>query len=404
MKRSRVPLATFFVACLVGLSGCEQVDQVRDHWRGRTPREAYLASLSEAGLAQTAMVQDWVRSSLDAVAGAPAIRLPFQEEGFIAPERADAVAYRVHIGRGQRLNARVDVASQEGTRVFVDLFRVPTDSADALRPVLSADSVPGDFAYEPWRGGDFILRIQPELLRGGRYNVRLSLEAQLAFPVEGKDERALWSLWGGPRDGGRRTHEGVDIFASRGDPVVAAADGVVGRVQTTNLGGKVVWLRDPVRNASLYFAHLDSQVVRSGQRVSVGDTLGFVGNTGNARTTHPHLHFGIYRRGEGPVDPAPFLRQPRGTMAALTADLDLLGSWAHVRDDGIRLRVAPAIRADVVRELERDTPMRIMGGSGSWYHVVLGDGTRGWVAARLAAPMPRPVAASATATADTDGH
>jgi hypothetical protein len=178
----------------------------------------------------------------------------------------------------------------------------------------------------------------------------------------------------------------VDIFARRGTPVLAAADGTVETVDVKPVGGKVVWLRDPARNARLYFAHLDSQVVRPGQRVHVGDTLGFVGNTGNARTTAPHLHFGIYRRGEGAVDPAPFIRRPRGTLAELSADLDRLGSWAHMKNDGTRLRAAPGLRTEVVRELDRATPLRIMGGSGSWYYVVLGDGTRGWVASRLTAP------------------
>ncbi|HAC07583.1 MAG TPA: peptidase M23, partial [Gemmatimonadetes bacterium] len=56
--------------------------------------------------------------------------------------------------------------------------------------------------------------------------------------------------------------------------------GRVNRVGLTNLGGKIVWVRDPVRGANVYYAHLDSQYVRDGDQVQVGDTLGFVGNTG----------------------------------------------------------------------------------------------------------------------------
>lgn len=61
----------------------------------------------------------------------------------------------------------------------------------------------------------------------------------------------------------------------------------------TPRGGKVVWMRDEARGMSLYYAHLDSQHVAAGAYVRPGDTLGFVGKTGNARTTPPHLHFGI---------------------------------------------------------------------------------------------------------------
>ncbi len=247
MKPTPPPTAslTLILAAAVALAACEQVEKARDHFRDLTPHEAYLASLADAGLANTALVEDWIAASREAVEHAPLVQLPFQEEGFIAPEEAGAAAYRLRIGRGQRLTASFDVASEEGTRVFVDLFRVPEDSADALRPVLAADSVPGDFQYEPWRGGEYILRVQPELLRGGHYRVVLRLEAQLAFPVEGRNERAILSGWGADRDAGRRRHEGVDIFAPRGTPVLAAADGVVRRVQVTGLGGKVVWLRDP---------------------------------------------------------------------------------------------------------------------------------------------------------------
>ncbi len=391
MKPSHRSLPVLALALALAAGGCEQVEKARDHWRDRTPHEAYLAALAEAGLAGTALVEDWIAASRSAVAAAPLVPLPFQEEGFIAPEEAGATAYRLRIGRGQRLTGHVDVASTEGTRVFVDLFRVPDDSTDALRPVLSADSVPGDFAYEPWRGGEFILRVQPELLRGGHYKVVLRLEAQLAFPVQGRDERAIMSGWGAERDGGRRSHEGVDIFAQRGTPVLAAADGVVGRVEVTRLGGKVVWVHDAARNANLYFAHLDSQAVHPGERVRIGDVLGFVGNTGNARTTHPHLHFGIYRRGEGAVDPAPFLRRPRGALAELTADVGRLGAWRRTGDGEIHLRVAPTRRAGVVREVEGYTPVRLLGGSGDWYRVRLPDGTTGYVAARLTEPLDRPI-------------
>ena len=88
------------------------------------------------------------------------------------------MGYRLTIGRGQRLTASVSLKSGEETRVFVDLFRMAENEDDPPRPILSTDSVPGTFEHEPWRGGDFLLRIQPELLRGGTYTVTLRLEAQ----------------------------------------------------------------------------------------------------------------------------------------------------------------------------------------------------------------------------------
>jgi hypothetical protein len=310
------------------------------------------------------------------------------------------MAYRVTIPRGKKLTAAVELESEDGTRVFVDLFRVPASESDPPRPVVSVDSVPGEFVHEPWRSGDFILRLQPELLRGGQYRVRLRLDAQLAFPVEGHGMRAVQSVFGADRDAGRRSHAGVDIFARRGTPVLATSAGIINRVDVTNLGGKVVWLRDPVRAANIYYAHLDSQHVANGDRVQAGDTLGFVGNSGNAITTPPHLHFGIYRRGEGPVDPDPFLRPPRGELAEMTADLGRLGQWVRMSNDGIRLRAAPGLGAPVLRELAEHTPLRVLGGSGEYFRVALPDGAQGYVAARLTEGADDPVASEIVARSE----
>jgi murein DD-endopeptidase MepM/ murein hydrolase activator NlpD len=388
-------MATGMMA-LLALSACEEVERVQDRFRDLTPYEAYQESLAEAGLAETALARDWLAAGRRAVEGAAPVSLPFEEEGFIAAEEPGAMAYRVSVGRGQRLTAEVTLAGAADTRLFVDLFRVPASPDDMPRPIYSSDSIPGSFAHEPGRGGDFILRLQPELLRGGQYRVILRLEAQLAFPVAGHGVRAVQSLFGVERDGGRRSHDGVDIFARRGTPVLAASEGRVNRVDITNRGGKVVWVRDAVRNSNIYYAHLDSQHVNNGMLVEVGDTLGFVGNTGNARTTPPHLHFGVYRRGEGPIDPVPFLRPPPDVLAQLTADVTQLGSWVRLRNQGVRLRAAPGSRAEILRELGQHTPLRVLAGSGEYFRVRLPDGVNGYVAARLTEPANRPVDARVT--------
>jgi SH3-like domain-containing protein len=384
--RSRTPLWGIVLV----LVGCEEVEVVQDRFRDLTPYEAYRESLADAGLSETALGRDWIEAGSSAIEGAVPVSLPFQEEGYITPEDPGAMAYRVSVPRGRRLKAEVFLETDEDTRVFVDLFRLAEDTLDPPRPVISTDSVPGTFVHEPFREGEYVLRLQPELLRGGQYRVVLRFEAQLAFPVDGRNMPAIQSIFGAERDGGARSHDGVDIFAPRGTPVLAAAPGRAYRVGITNLGGKVVWVRDPLRNARLYYAHLDSQHVRDGDRIEIGDTLGFVGNTGNARTTPPHLHFGLYRTGEGAIDPTPFLRPPAGALAELTADLAQLGTWVRLQNEGARLRAAPETDAPVVRELEQFTPVRVLAGSGEYYKVRLPDGNSGYVAARLTEPVLEP--------------
>jgi len=133
---------------------------------------------------------------------------------------------------------------------------------------------------------------------------------ELTVPVEGVARASLRSTWGAPRSGGR-THRGTDIFARRGTPVLSATRGVVWKVGGDPLGGRVAIVLGEGR-AFYYYAHLDrwAEGIRVGGEVLPGQVLGFVGNTGNAATTPPHLHFGVYRLGLGgvqAVDPVPLL-------------------------------------------------------------------------------------------------
>lgn len=124
----------------------------------------------------------------------------------------------------------------------------------------------------------------------------------LMNPVIGATKKSIISFFGDARDGGRK-HEGIDIVAPKGTIVIAPAEGTITEVGYNSLGGKVIWMNDLKHKRAYYFAHLDSQIVSKGMIVKQGDTLGTVGNTGNARRTRAHLHFGIYKKdGRTPVE------------------------------------------------------------------------------------------------------
>lgn len=128
----------------------------------------------------------------------------------------------------------------------------------------------------------------------------------LPVPVQGVPVRALQDTWNASRSGGRR-HQGIDIFAPRGRPVLSTTTGLVSRIGTNELGGNVVWVVGPGRQMH-YYAHLDGYAdIAEGDIVGPGSVLGFVGNTGNARGTPPHLHYGIYATG-GAINPYPLLK------------------------------------------------------------------------------------------------
>lgn len=140
------------------------------------------------------------------------------------------------------------------------------------------------------------------------YAMRLAsmpVPATIPVPVQGVRPNALRDTWHAARGSGRK-HEGIDIFAARGTPVRSATEGIVLRVGENRLGGQVVWVLGPGAQRH-YYAHLDRfSDIRSGMRIEPGRVLGYVGNTGNAVTTPPHLHYGIYDTG-GAINPYPLL-------------------------------------------------------------------------------------------------
>lgn len=135
---------------------------------------------------------------------------------------------------------------------------------------------------------------------------RMPPPTSLPVPVAGVDASDLIGSWGAAR-GVDRSHEGIDIFAKRGMPVISTTRGVVGSVRESGLGGRQVWVRGPGLE-NHYYAHLDdwAEGLAAGDLVLPGDVLGYVGTSGNARGTPPHLHYGVYDD-DGALDPLPRL-------------------------------------------------------------------------------------------------
>ncbi len=129
--------------------------------------------------------------------------------------------------------------------------------------------------------------------------------ASMVCPVNGAV--AFTDTWGAPRSGGR-SHKGVDMIAARGTPLVAIEAGTVKRMRNSALGGITVTLKG-VSGDEYYYAHLDGWAagLAVGQSLSVGGLLGYVGSTGNAQYTVPHLHFEWAPGGGAAVNPYPLV-------------------------------------------------------------------------------------------------
>jgi len=131
-------------------------------------------------------------------------------------------------------------------------------------------------------------------------------DTRLAMPLEEVRRQSIADTWQAARGEGRK-HEGQDIFATRGTPILSATSGYIYNIGENNLGGQTVSVIGKGGRV-YYYAHLDSYArgIKIGDRVTTRTVLGYVGTTGNAQGTPPHLHFGIYTS-SGAINPLPML-------------------------------------------------------------------------------------------------
>lgn len=279
--------------------------------------------------------KQWLEVSKSILSATQPIKLPYSLLGSFPTGKPRALALQFTAKQGERINFDLLKAGTQGLTIYADVYK---QEPTGISHLVAADTASSFFGFNAEQTGIYILRLQPALQHSGEYRLSVSVAPSLGFPVAG-DKARVGSVWGDSRDGGKRSHEGIDIFAAKLTPVIAAADGYISRVNDGGLGGKTVNLKVAGRNLSLYYAHLDKQLVQEGQEVKKGDTLGLVGNTGNAKTTPPHLHFGIYTFG-GAIDPLPYVNKtikkaPAPVAKNIPSQLSLIRSIKTMADETV---------------------------------------------------------------------
>lgn len=338
-----------------------------------SPHERYAEALRDTALDNTALARDWLTAAETALSKPLIVTLPMRESGYFAADTPTATAYQFELQRGRRFSVEVTFDSVETAQLFVDLFEIRAEAAPERIASLTDGRM---LAVDVPRDGTYILRIQPELLRSGRYTIVQRTLASLMFPVSGITAAAVQSEFGAARDAGRREHEGIDIFAARNTPVVAVADGTA-QPGTNPLGGNVVWLRDRREPRSFYYAHLTRWAFEGTSTVRAGDVVGYVGNTGNARGTAPHLHFGIYARGA--IDPLPFLKAD-DPIPPPPANVDqILAELVRISSARATLRSGTPRSAPEIAQLNRASLAQVTGVTDAQVRVELPDRRSGYL-------------------------
>ncbi len=371
MKISPIP---YFISLLfLLLLGCNRAEEViEESYQPRSEHEAYSLGLISSGLDHTRLGTLWLEQAQLALSNPTLIQTPYAANIYVSDTEAKGFGYQFDAIVGQKVTITVEENTPQAGMVFIDLYRANTEGE--LEHLATADTLHNQIVFEPLANHTYAIRVQPELLKKGRYRIEIKSDPSLVFPVSGRDKSAIGSLFGAPRDAGRRIHHGIDIFARRHTPIVAPSDGIIRSISPNKLGGNVIWMRDDTRNQVLYFAHLEDVFVGDGDYVSQGDTIGSVGNSGNAITTSPHLHFGVYR--EGPVDPYNFVVTKRTRFKRELAKKDYVGQYLRTSHPSDMHLVN---ESNDQKQLIEDQLLLVRGTTGMYYQVELPDGTSGHI-------------------------
>ena len=343
-------------------SACKKITKATDFITKPSAREVYRRELVKDSSLFDAWQNEFALAKSDSVI----TKLPYVETGRFWNNDITASGYTIYLQQGERFYAEIRTDSVKN-RVFLAVFRSTTDSLSPLKMEEENQPSENKIRFTVKETGDYKIVVQPEIQSNTTFDLLFYRKPIYYFPVAEKGNAAIQSFWGANRDAGKRSHEGLDIFADRGTPVLAASDGRISSTGNRGLGGKQVWQRSGIFGNALYYAHLDSIIATVGQRVKIGDTLGLVGNTGNARTTPPHLHFGIYQRGRGAVNPLPYIFE--GTAPVPSGNKEITAQYGTVTSSIANLRASAFAKAEKSGQGKRGDTLKILGKVIDWYHV-----------------------------------
>lgn len=242
-----------------------------------------------------------------------ALRGKAAERDLASLDNLDAVSRQAERSAAELEVRRVEVAANEdaATLVVEEMAELHAQQSTILSKADSALQA----AIDTWRQEVKEKRIEDDRIKsqqaeksasrpGAAGGAPAASTPGFVCPVQGG--ASFIDSWGFPRSGGRR-HKGVDMFNDRNTAVVAVVDGRI-KFSSNRLGGLSTHLYAD-NGVVYYYAHLDGHPsnISSGQRVSKGTVVGFLGNSGNARYTSPHLHFEIRPNGRA-VNPYPTVR------------------------------------------------------------------------------------------------
>ncbi|MBW3593961.1 MAG: peptidoglycan DD-metalloendopeptidase family protein, partial [Actinobacteria bacterium] len=182
------------------------------------------------------------------------------------------------LAREKELQRNADLLAAENESLQAKFQEVASEYQRLRRKLAQAQAAPTAVADTSGGGGS-------------APNVKVKITGDMTCPVAGP--HSFVDSWGAPRSG--HTHQGVDMMADYGTPLVAITSGTATYVAFDGSGGNMIFLDGDDGN-SYWYMHNQENFVREGQHVKTGESIGTVGDTGNASGT-PHLHFEFHPGG-----------------------------------------------------------------------------------------------------------
>jgi len=174
---TRIP---FLLITLLLFYGCGEINNV---FHKSSPYEEYKESLEKAGLLKTALGAEWLAVGETALKDSSTIILPYQEKGYFPSNKIRSASVRFEANRGEVLQISIRIDTLKDFLIFADIFNLNSYSSGVPELVASKEKFSSELIYEVTENSVFLLRLQPELLKSGEYELKITKGPSLAFPV-----------------------------------------------------------------------------------------------------------------------------------------------------------------------------------------------------------------------------
>ncbi|MEM1324748.1 MAG: hypothetical protein AAGI23_02280 [Bacteroidota bacterium] len=161
----------YFIAALSLLTACAPIRYFGANLFNTSSYERYVTSLKKAGMAETSMGEDWLAAGARALTDTNYVNIPLDEIAYFASNRIDAKSYRFELEKGRNMEVEIKTFPRD-LLLFIDLFEYSADTDKYIFvPIQKTDD--RTYTYNIKQSGEFVLRVQPQILTGGRYGIRI---------------------------------------------------------------------------------------------------------------------------------------------------------------------------------------------------------------------------------------